>query len=106
MLLFPLLILRFLSDSSPSSISSTDERSPLRSWTDRSDDSEPSEAEREPSAKTKRKKMRTNFSASQLRELRRAYAASTYLTFAMEDALKEQLGLTAKQIRVSFPGVS
>ena len=102
----PLLTLTFFSDSSPSSISSTDERSPFRSWTKRSDDSGPSEAEREPSAKTKKKKMRTNFSAYQLHELRRAYSASTYLTFAMEDALTEQLGLTAKQIRVSLPGVS
>ena len=45
--------------------------------------------------------MRSNFSAYQLYELRRAYTTSAYLTFAMEDALTEQLGLTAKQIRVS-----
>ena len=104
-IIFLIHVLLEISDSSPSSISSTDERAPFRLWTDRSDDSEPSEAEREPSAKTKKKKMRTNFSAYQLHELKRAYAASTYLTFAMEDVLTEQLGLTAKQIRVSFDPV-
>ena len=50
---------------------------------------------------TKKKRNRTKFSPYQLQELKRAFAESTYLSYATENDLTWRLGLTTKHVRVS-----
>ena len=90
-----------LPGSSPSSLSSSSDSSPSSYWADRSNESERVEPEYEPTPPTKRRRNCTSFSAYQIRQLKRAFAVSMYLSYAMEDDLIRHLGLTGKQIRVS-----